>query len=473
MKVQSMNLQIRINILLLQIFLIVINCEAQSSRELSYGKFLSLLKNTNLLAQKAENNLPFAGYQLKAAQGNFDPQLSSSFNNKQFNSKNYFSYGSAEIKQPLYTSHYLKMGYQYGQGVSINPEFATSAIGLPYVGVEVSLLQGLLMDKRRAEIKKAKYYSDYYKDEQKIQLNELFYYASTTYMEGVYSKKINSIYAYFSNLAQQRLEGISELSKSGEKPAVDTIEAAIYLQGRLLEMQASEIELSKKNTEIQTLISSSDELVKDRIEYSDSLDQLYLSASIAIQQLLQNETISNPLLSQYIAKQKVLETELRLKRELIKPVLDVSYNFLSNDNQTYLQGFTTNAYKWGATFSFPLYFRKARNEYKMAQIAVQNNELETINKQNQFSNKRKFIVEALRVCQEQINNAEKSVNYSNLLVEAEKLKFVNGESSLFLVNARENKWLENELKLAEYKLKYLKAILELVYTDGNLNFELS
>jgi outer membrane protein TolC len=214
-------------------------------------------------------------------------------------------------------------------------------------------------------------------------------------------------------------------------------------------------------------------LVKEPIKFTDSLDQLYLSARIAVQQLLQNETISNPLLSQYLAKQKVLETELQLKRELIKPVLDVSYNFLSSDNQNNLQSFTTNAYKWGATFSLPLYLRKSRNEYKMAQLALQNNELETINKQNQFANKRKFIVDALRVCQEQITTAEKSVNYSNLLVEAEKLKFMNGESSLFLVNARENKWLENELKLAEYKLKYLKTILELVYTDGNLNFELS
>lgn len=468
-----MNLPVRNSILLLQILLFVINSTAQSNKELSYRKFLSLVKSTNLQAQKAENNLPFADYQLKAAKGNFDPQLNSSFNSKQYNSKNYFNYGSAEIKQPLFSSHYLKMGYQYGQGLNLNPEFETSEAGLPYVGVEVSLLQGLIIDKRRAELKKANYYSDFYKDEQKIQLNELFYYASTTYLEGVYSKKINSIYAYFSNLAQQRLTGISELTNVGEKPAVDTIEAAIYLQGRLLEMQASEIELNKKSTEIQTLISNSEELVKDPIVYTDSLDQLYLSARIAIQQFLPNETISNPLLSQYIAKQKILETELRLKRELIKPVLDVSYNFLSNDNQPYLQGFTTNAYKWGATFSFPLYLRKARNEYKMAQIAVQNNELETINKQNQFSNKRKFIVETLKVCQEQIINAEKSVNYSNLLVEAEKLKFMNGESSLFLVNARENKWLENELKLAEYKLKYLKTILELVYTDGNLNYELS
>lgn len=126
-----MNLQVKNSILLLQVFLVALNCAAQGSKELSYRKFLSVIKTTNLLAQKAENNLPYADYQRKAAQGNFDPQLTSSFNNKQFNSKNYFSYGSAEIKQPLFASHYLKMGYQYGQGLNINPEFETWMLVCP------------------------------------------------------------------------------------------------------------------------------------------------------------------------------------------------------------------------------------------------------------------------------------------------------------------------------------------------------
>ena len=73
---------------------------------------------------------------------------------------------------------------------------------------------------------------------------------------------------------------------------------------------------------------------------------------------------------------------------------------------------------------------------------------------------------------QQLQNADRSAKYSKQLVEAERLKFENGESSLFLLNTRENKWLETELKLAEYKLKFIKTVLNIIYLNGNLDYKL-
>jgi hypothetical protein len=78
----------------------------------------------------------------------------------------------------------------------------------------------------------------------------------------------------------------------------------------------------------------------------------------------------------------------------------------------------------------------------------------------------------LSVIAGQVVNAERSALYSKQLVNAEKLKFENGESSLFMLNTRESKWLESELKLAEYKLKFMKAYLSIIYLKGNLNYNL-
>jgi hypothetical protein len=108
----------------------------------------------------------------------------------------------------------------------------------------------------------------------------------------------------------------------------------------------------------------------------------------------------------------------------------------------------------------------------MARLIAQNNEFEVFNKQSQLNYKRKYIANTIGVVADQISNAEKAAAYSKILLEAEKLKFINGESSLFLLNARENKWLETELKLAEYKLKFTKTTMELIYIDGNLNYQL-
>ena len=108
----------------------------------------------------------------------------------------------------------------------------------------------------------------------------------------------------------------------------------------------------------------------------------------------------------------------------------------------------------------------------MAALEAKNNEFETLNKQNQIRFKRRYILEAIQITAGQILNAEKSSAYSKLLVEAERLKFMNGESSLFLLNSRESKWLEAELKLAEYKLNFIKNFIELTYVNGDLKYEL-
>lgn len=443
-------------------------CSGQTE-QITYNDFLLLVKKENPLASKAENNTAYANAQLNAAKGNYDPLFNSSMGSKQFKSSNYFTYGGVELKQPLYSSHYLKMGYEYGQGPQLNPENLTPDAGLPYLGFEVNLLQGLWFDKRRGELLKSRFYLDFYDAERKIQLNDLLFVASNTYIDATYANKINKIYDYFADLARQRLKGINELAAVGEKPSVDTIEASIFLQGRLLDMQASEIEKAKRRSEMLALCPT-DGTTTPIMIVSDSLEQIYLSTLNTVQSILLDEKNANPVIEQYAAKQKVLETETRLRREMIKPVLNVSYNFLS-DSRLPAMAMNINNYKWNATFSLPLYLRKPRNEYKMAKLMTQNNELESINKQRQLDYKRIYIISAIEVTAMQISNAEKSVIYSKMLVEAEKLKFMNGESSLFLLNTRENKWLETELKLAEYKLKFIKTVMELIYINGSLKYE--
>lgn len=444
----------------------------QTGTSYNYNSFLNSVKESNPLAGKARNSGDYGKAQLKAARGNFDPQLASSIESKQFKSYNYFTFGTAELKQQLYTSQYLKVGYQYGQGIYLNPERTTAPAGLPYVGVQASVLQGLLFDKRRAEVIKAKHYYDYFDAEQRIQFNDLLYSASTAYADALYTKKINNLYAYFASLATERLRGINDLSSVGERPSIDTIEAAIFLQGRLLDQQAGRIELIKKLNELSILNPVAAASDNASVNLADSLEQLYAQAVKNVGQSINGQQATNPLVSQYLAKQRVLETEKRLKREMIKPVLDLSYNFLNASSDVLYPDLSINNYKWGATFSVPLFLRKSRNEYKMATLEANSNQLETINKQNQINFKRRYIIEALGVTAGQIVNAERSAAYSRLLVEAERLKFTNGESSLFLLNSRESKWLETELKLADYKLKFIKSFLELTYVNGALNYEL-
>ena len=85
--------------------------------------------------------------------------------------------------------------------------------------------------------------------------------------------------------------------------------------------------------------------------------------------------------------------------------------------------------------------RNSTNEYRISKVLSYSNELDLLNKNNELKFKLEAIYKTLNIISEQIMNAEKTVRYSKMLVDAEKQKFNIGESSLFLINTRESKWL--------------------------------
>ncbi len=441
---------------------------------LGYNDFIKNILQYNPLSKQAENIKKYGELNYKAARGNYDPLLSGSFNQKQFNDKNYFTTLNSEIKQPIFTSQYLKAGYDYGLGTNINPEQSTASNGLPYLGLEVGVLQGLVIDKRRAEVLKSKEYVNYYDAEKQIQLNGLLYESSQAYFNWLFTSKQIALNNYFMVAAKQRLDAIEVLANIGEKAPVDTIEAAIFYQTRLLDLQSAQIDNQKNTYNLSSYNWLDNATTTTLYQYTpiDSLDAYFIKAKSKLMELMQLDGTLNPILTKYNSLQKVLEIENRLKKEMIKPVLNVKYNFLSNNPNSLTPAISNNSYKWGLDLSFPLLFRNSTNEYKMAKLISQNNGLELLNKSNELSFKTNALKQTISILATQLDNTARSVNYSIQLLEAEKLKFFNGESSLFLLNTRENKLLESELKLAEYKLKFIKTVLNIIYLNGNLNYNL-
>jgi outer membrane protein TolC len=329
-----------------------------------------------------------------------------------------------------------------------------------------------MSDSRRASYLKSKEYINYYSAEYRIQLNNLLFESSQRYFDWLFTLKQVSLTRYFFQLAQQRLTGVEALANIGEEAAVDTIEAAIFLQSRQLDFQSSSLENQKIMNDLASFNWQNNGAAEIQANYesADSLETHYEKARSILFKMLNEDSINNPVISKYNSFQNVLEIENRFRKEMIKPRLNVNYNLLSNNPNAFNPILSTNNYKWGLNLSFPLLLRNSRNEYKMAKINAQNNSFELANKSNELDFKMNMLKQTINLTLEQLQVAQKSVKYTKQLVEAEKLKFINGESSLFMVNTRESKWLDTELKLAEYKLKFIKTALNIIYLKGNLNY---
>ena len=68
----------------------------------------------------------------------------------------------------------------------------------------------------------------------------------------------------------------------------------------------------------------------------------------------------------------------------------------------------------------------------------------------------------------QLQFQQNLVNNTILLKTAEQIKLDNGESSVFLVNARETSLISNQIKLYELKSKFAKAQALLYWAAGTL-----
>jgi len=145
------------------------------------------------------------------------------------------------------------------------------------------------------------------------------------------------------------------------------------------------------------------------------------------------------------------------------PEINLEYNFLT-DTPEFINSFNTQDYKGGITFRMPLFLRKERGALKLARFKLQDAEFERDNAWVSIRNKVLAVYNELDSFDRQnalIGNIV--VDYDRLLT-AEERKFSFGESSLFLINSREQSLIDARLKANEVQNKYLMAKAKLFQT---------
>jgi outer membrane protein TolC len=110
-----------------------------------------------------------------------------------------------------------------------------------------------------------------------------------------------------------------------------------------------------------------------------------------------------------------------------------------------------------------------RGEYKKVKYSIQSTTLEQDLKRLQIENKIKAIYFEIENLRQQLLVQQNILSNYQTLLRGEELRFRTGESSLFLVNARESKVWETAQKFEELKAKYVTAIQKLRWSAGQLN----
>lgn len=425
-----------------------------STSTFTHLEFLKIVKEHHPISYQASLKEEQGEAYLQKGKGGFDPKLYGQANQKYFDGKNYYSHLNSGLKIPTWFGMTFDGGYENNSGERLNPELYTPAnAGLFYAGVTMSLGKGLFIDQRRAELQQARVFQQLTEVQRRLIMNQLVFDASIAYWDWFKAYHKVAVYEEASENAIFRLDGIRASCAMGDLPAYDTLKALIQVQDRQLKLEQSRLDLLNKKSQLEIFLwqdgfvplELSEILIPETCEnIIPSLPEI--NAMGGIDTLVMN----HPEMLQIQYGIQLSEIDYRMKKEALKPTLDLKYNALSTTAEGGLiETYTINNYKWGAELSYPIFTRKERADVQLTALKLQEQEAKMHDKAAQLGYKIEATHNSWTSSALQIEIYKESVLNYRLLFNAEYTLFNLGESSLFLVNARDQAMIEAQLKLID------------------------
>lgn len=445
-----------------------------SLRILTEAQFLEMVRLYHPVAKQASLVVDLAKANLIAIRGQFDPVFFFDNERKTFDGKNYFNYNHGGVTLPTWWGIELYGGLENNFGDLINSE--ATLVPSSYLGAKIPLLKDLVLDKRRTALQQARLFRTQSEFERNLIINDLLLDAYFSYWNWAKDYRIYQVLTNTVAINALRYELIKIAYQQGDRAAIDTTEALAQLQN-FQQMQADAwLKFRKSSLELSNFLWLEDEtpayisenIVPDTAWAMLKFQSLTLNS---LDEWLRNTLANHPKLQIFDYKLQALEWERRLKLQNLLPKADLKYNFLQKGYEPWKGvnwAFMENNFKFGISMQVPLPNRKGIGEFRAARIKLRSTDLERDLTRLGIENKIRYHYQEVLNLQQQIRIYEDAYQNYLKLLEAEQLRFGLGETTLFILNARENKALETLQKLLELKAKFYQAFASLNWAGGQL-----
>ncbi|TCK68551.1 outer membrane efflux protein [Winogradskyella wandonensis] len=431
--------------------------EEELPNVLRFDEYLGYVKKFHPIVKQAELVIDESQAKLMKSRGAFDPKIDIDYDRKKLKGTEYFDKLNGTFKIPTWFGVELKANFEENTGDFLNPENFISDGGLYSAGVSVPVARGLFINDRMASLKQARLFREQAKADRDIFVNNILFEASKVYFKWLRAYNELKLFENFLTNAELRYRGILRGVELGENAQIDATEARIALNNRKLSLEQSRVKMIKATLELSTFLWLENnipvELQPNVIPDVDT--EPIVDATFDISQLRSEEFIidAHPKMRSLDFKRQSLDVERRLKANMLLPRVDVEYNFLT-DTPDIARSFNTADYKGGLNISMPLFLRKERGDLKLAKIKLNDTEFEINATRVNLQNKINGLKQELDSYVTQNAITLQMIEDYQQMLRAEERKFQLGESSLFLVNSRESKLIEGQLKAIEIQNKF-------------------
>ena len=435
----------------------------------SFDDFLAQVRTHHPQIKAAEFRLDQGEAALLYAKGNLDPKLKTQLAQKYYDGSQYYDLGSAGLQIPTWVGIDFDLNYFSNDGVYLNPQNKVPNEGLVAAGVSLPVGRGLFFDERRLAIKGAKITARQAEQEKNLMINEVLFEAALTYWGWSNAYQNLKVYEESLELAQQRYAAVKDQAKYGDKPDIDTLEAYIQVQNRLLDLSQGELDFRNATAAASVFLwgegfipleFSPEAVPTGSLSNTPMVD---LSDWVATDSFLLN----HPIMIQNQLKIDQLLLDQKWKRELFKPKLDLKYQALQAPIGDWADSYNINNYTWGFKFELPLYYRKERGGYRLTKAKLGEQRLIFATKQKELEVKLLQSLNSFNTYDQQLQIAEQLVSNRSKLLAAEREIFENGESSLFLINSREMNYVKAKLKYNDLAAKIWMEFSKVQFITAN------
>lgn len=440
---------------------------------LSYASTLTLekvLKTTKKhfpIILAAKQDVSVARAQMQIAKGAFDPTLSSDANSTpEGGYENVYSHTQINIPLVVGGARFYA-GYRNGRGnwPVYYQNFLTNTGGDTIAGIDVPILRNFQIDPKRAEFTKAKLRIAARHQELNLVKIEMLTDAGNAYWSWVASAKQVALVKKLLSIALERQSALVKQNKAGDVADIEVTENERFIMQRkaFLVNAKQQYKIASTNLSLYYRNESGQPIRPTLSEVPIKLpripkDAIYQRVYAKRAYYIINQFPSVRLLDY---QKKIQQVQIRLVKNELLPTLDLN---LSADKEYGENGdplLRKTAYNVGLQFNFPLPQNVAKGRFLMSESKLHQIIINQNYTRQQLSVNLKNALTELENDRRQYLLFNREVNLALKVEQAEMIKFKEGDSSLFLVNQREQTTFSARLQALNAAFDYYIAKLNL------------
>ncbi|MEQ8423347.1 MAG: TolC family protein, partial [Cyclobacteriaceae bacterium] len=330
---------------------------------LNLDEFYRIILEYHPVVKQAGLLSVMAQQEVRLARGGFDPKLNLSIDRKEFQEKTYYDRLNGYVSFPTWFPINPKVGIEDNSGSFLDASETIPGGRQYYAGIAVPIGRGLFTDERRTAVKQAQLFQTIAEAEQIKLINKVLLDAAKDYWQWYHAYYNYRLLAQATQIASEIFRRVKLDQNFGEAAVIDTVQAKITLQTRLIERQEALLQFQNTGIQISNYLWDAEgsplQLSTKVAPTLNSTDRSILDMQ-TMTDLTELAKQNHPELIKLRTKILQLEADNLLAREFLKPRLDLSYSVLSSPNPIQINA--QDDYKFGLDFSIPVFLRKERSK---------------------------------------------------------------------------------------------------------------